>query len=100
MWGDRMKRLMLIALLLAQPAWAQVKPAAKNAANRADKCAPIGRTEDGKLVYSMTCEMPPKPVVAAVPPQAQPTPEPPAASEPETERTGLFGMSYDRRPKQ
>ena len=50
--------------------------------------------------------MPPKPV-AAVPPrgQAAPAAEPQAApekveAEPETERTGLFGMSYDRRPKQ
>jgi len=92
-----MKRLVLIVLLLAQPAWAQMKP--KEVAKRADHCAPIGRTEDGKLVYAMTCEMPPKPV-AAVPPQAQPTPEPQATAEPETERTGLFGMSYDRRPKQ
>ncbi|WP_407154404.1 hypothetical protein [Bradyrhizobium sp. STM 3557] len=90
-----MKRLVLIVLLLAQPAWAQVKP--KDAAKRTDNCAPIGRTEDGKLVYSMRCEMPPKPVTAA---PSQATPEPQAASEPETERTGLFGMSYDRRPKE
>jgi hypothetical protein len=96
-----MKRLVLIVLMLSQPAWAQMKPVAKDTGKRADNCAPIGRTEDGKLVYSMKCEMPPKPV-AAVPPQAQPapTPEPQATSEPETEHTGLFGMSYDRRPKQ
>lgn len=94
-----MKRLVLIVLMLSQPAWAQMKPATKETGKRADVCAPIGRTEDGKLVYSMKCEMPPKPV-AAVPPQAQPAPEPQATAEPETERTGLFGMSYDRRPKQ
>ena len=94
-----MKRLVLIVLLLAQPAWAQMKPVAKEAGKRADNCAPIGRTEDGKLVYSMKCEMPPKPV-AAVPPPAQAAPEPQATSEPETGHTGLFGMSYDRRPKE
>jgi len=92
-----MKRLVLIVLLLAQPAWAQMKLLPKES-KRVDNCAPIGRTEDGKLVYSMKCEMPPKPV-AAVPPPVQ-APEPQAASEPETERSGLFGMSYDRRPKQ
>jgi hypothetical protein len=105
-----MKRLLLILLMLSQPAWAQMKPVAngtgKGASKHADVCAPIGRTEDGKLVYSMKCEMPPKPV-AAVPPQGQAAPaaEPQVApekveAEPETERTGLFGMSYDRRPKQ
>lgn len=90
-----MKKLVLVILLLAQPAWAQMKPVAKDAAGRADPCAPIGRTEDGKLVYSMKCETLPKP---AAPPQAEakPAPEP----EPETERSGLFGLSYDRRPKQ
>jgi hypothetical protein len=94
-----MKRLVLIVLLLAQPAWAQMKPVAKEAGKRADNCAPIGRTEDGKLVYSMKCEMPPKPV-AAVPPPVQAAPEPQATSEPEIGHTGLFGMSYDRRPKE
>lgn len=92
-----MKKLILFVLLLAQPAWAQMKPVAKDA-RPIDVCAPIGRTEDGKLVYSMKCETLPKPPVTAAAPQAEakPAPEP----EPETERSGLFGLSYDRRPKQ
>jgi hypothetical protein len=101
-----MKRLVLIMLMMAQPAamqsaLAQAAPAQKpGTAKRADACAPIGRTEDGKLVYAMKCDNIPKPVAPAAPPQAsaQPTqsaPEP----EPEAERGGLFGWSYDRRPK-
>jgi hypothetical protein len=101
--GLSMKRLVLVLLMLSQPAWAQVKPAARDAGKRTDHCAPIGRTEDGKLVYAMTCEMPPKPVAVA-PPQAQVAPvpgaEPKAEAEPEAERSGLFGLSYDRRPRQ
>jgi len=42
-------------------AWAQTRPLAKGAAARVDNCAPIGRTEDGKLVYSMKCENLPAP---------------------------------------
>jgi hypothetical protein len=98
-----MRRLVLILLVLSQPASAQMKLVPKDAGKHADVCAPIGRTEDGKLVYAMKCELPPKPV-AAVPPQAQAvpaaTPEPQATPEPETGRGGLFGMSYDRRPKE
>ena len=56
-----MKRLGLIILVavqsaLMQAAMAQTAPAPKGAAKRADACAPIGRTEDGKLVYSMKCD--------------------------------------------
>ncbi|UFZ07604.1 hypothetical protein LQG66_15405 [Bradyrhizobium ontarionense] len=102
-----MKRLGLIMLVVAQPglvpaAQAQTAPAPKPAiAKRADACAPIGRTEDGKLVYSMKCESIPKPVAPAAPQAAaQPTqPAPAAEPEPETERSGLLGWSYDRRPK-
>ncbi len=102
-----MKRYVMIMLLLAQPTlvpsvMAQVKPA-KDSAKRADVCAPIGRTEDGKLVYSMKCESIPKPVAPAAPQAAaQPTQPVPAAEpeqEPETQRGGLFGWSYDRRSK-
>nr|WP_083794836.1 hypothetical protein [Bradyrhizobium sp. ORS 278] len=102
-----MKRLSLIIVVAAQSAlmqvaMAQTSPAPKpGAIKRGDACVPIGRTEDGKLVYSMTCESIPKPV-APVAPQAaaQPAPSAPAAEpEPETERSGLFGWSYDRRPK-
>ena len=104
-----MKRYLMIMLLVAQPAlvpavMAQVKPVPKDSAKRADVCAPIGRTEDGKLVYSMKCESIPKPVAPAAPQAAaQPTPPVPAADpeqEPETQRGGLFGWSYDRRSKQ
>jgi hypothetical protein len=108
-----MKRLVLILLLLAQaglvqPALAQMKLAPKDAGKRADVCAPIGRTEDGKLVYAMTCAAPPRPAAAAAPSQQQPqpgsmttSPEPEKTEvQPETERSGLFGLSYDRRPRQ
>ena len=105
-WGYRMKKLVLVLLMLAQPASAQMKLVPKDAGKRADNCAPIGRTEDGKLVYAMKCEMPPKPAAAVVAPQAQVAPAPSAEpkveteTETQTERSGLFGMSYDRRPKQ
>ena len=89
-----MSRYLLILLLLASPAAAQVKMTAKTAAGRQDPCAPIGRTADGKLVYSMTCENLPAP-----PPQAElkEPPQPAAEPEPETRRSGIFGWSYDRR---
>jgi hypothetical protein len=89
-----MKKLILAMLLLSPPAWAQTKLAPKAAAVRVDNCAPIGRTADGKLVYSMKCENLPAP--PAPPPPAE-TREAPAP-EPETQRSGLFGWSYDRRP--
>ncbi|WP_257169863.1 hypothetical protein [Bradyrhizobium sp. SRS-191] len=100
-----MKRLAVIMVVLGQfgaasSAWAQTGPK-PNSAKRADACAPIGRTEDGKLVYAMKCETIPKPVAPPTPPQAaaQPAPEPAAEPEPETQRSGVFGWSYDRRPK-
>jgi hypothetical protein len=91
-----MSRYLLILLLLASPAAAQVKTTAKTAAGRQDPCAPIGRTADGKLVYSMTCENLP---AALPPPQAElkEAPQPAAEPEPETRRSGIFGWSYDRR---
>ena len=97
-----MKKLGFLLLLLAAPAWGQsqpipiAKPAAKSAA-RADNCAPIGRTANGELVYSMKCDNlpPPPPPQQAEVKQAPPPPQ----AEPETERTGFFGMSFDRRPK-
>src|ERR1700761_8837931 len=97
-----MKRLGLILLMLAAPAWGQsqptplVKPAAKGA--RADNCAPIGRTANGELVYSMKCNNLPAPTP---PPQArleETAPPPPPAAPRDEGRTGLFGWSYDRRP--
>jgi len=64
---------------------------------RPDPCAPIGRTAEGKLVYSMKCENLPAP--PPPPPQAELKEAPPPAAEPEPEarRSGIFGWSYDRR---
>ena len=88
-----MKKLLLALLLTASPAWAQTKlTPSKGVAARADNCAPIGRTADGKLVYSMKCENLPVPP----PPQAEAVREAPPP-EPEVQRGGIFGWSYDRR---
>jgi hypothetical protein len=94
-----MSRYLLVLLLMASPAVAQVKLAPKTSAAKSDPCAPIGRTADGKLVYSMKCENLPAP---PPPPQAElkeaPPPAAPAAEpEPEVRRSGIFGWSYDRR---
>ena len=88
-----MKKLVLVFLLIASPAWAQTKLLPKNVTARADPCAPIGRTADGKLVYSMKCENLPVPP----PPQAEIAPPPPAPPEPEVQRSGIFGWSYERK---
>jgi len=90
-----MKKLVFAILLTASsPALAQTKLLPKGVTARVDNCAPIGRTEDGKLVYSMKCENMPAP---PLPPQAEvkeaPAPEP----EPEVRRTGIFGLSYERK---
>jgi hypothetical protein len=84
------KKLALAILLIVSPAWAQTKLSPKSVTVRADPCAPIGRTADGKLVYSMKCDNLPTP---APPPQAVATPEP----EPEVQRSGIFGLSYERK---
>ncbi len=95
-----MSKYLLVLLLIASPAAAQVKPAPKTSAVHQDPCAPIGRTADGKLVYSMKCENLPAPPPPA--PQAELKEAPPAAAaaaepEPEVRRSGVFGWSYDRR---
>jgi hypothetical protein len=97
-----MKKLLLVLLLMATPSWAQTqlvprdtaRPATKGGAARVDNCAPIGRTAKGELVYSMKCDNVPAP---APPPQAriEETTTPPP--QPETQRGGVFGWSYDRR---
>ena len=91
-----MKKLIFAILLIASPAfspvWAQMKPSPKGTAARTDNCAPIGRTEDGKLVYSMKCETLPTP---PAPPPAEAPPAPPP--EPEVHRRGIFGWSYERK---
>src|ERR1700687_2941600 len=89
---ETMNKLIFAILLIASPAWAQTKLLPKSATARVDNCAPIGRTEDGKLVYSMKCETLPIP---PPPPQAEAAPAPPP--EPEIHRSGLFGMSYERK---
>jgi hypothetical protein len=101
--SEEMKKPCLFLLLFAAatPAWGQgqpplnVKPAVKGAV-RADNCAPIGRTANGELVYSMKCDNMPAPVP---PPQAkveEPAPPPPPPRSDEG-RSGLFGWSFDRR---
>jgi hypothetical protein len=99
-----MKKLILAILLLATPALtpqvlAQTKLTPKNATARVvDTCAPIGRTANGDLVYSMKCDNIPAP--PAPPPQAE-AKEPPAPPAPEVQRSGLFGLSYEvKRPDQ
>jgi hypothetical protein len=90
----RMKKLILAILLISSPAWAQTKLLPKGVTARLDNCTPIGRTADGKLVYSMKCQNLPAP--PAPPPQAEiaaPPPEP----EPEVKRSGIFGWSYERK---
>ena len=91
----------ILALLLAIPtlmsfeASAQTKLTPKAAPSRADNCAPIGRTANGELVYSMKCEHLPAPTP---PPQARiEETAPPPPPQPEAQRGGLFGWSYDRR---
>ena len=93
-----MKKLLLIFLVVSSPAWAQTQlvPTAKSPKStvaRVDPCAPIGKTAKGELVYSVKCDNLPAP--SSPPPQAE-VKEPPQA-EPETQRTGLFGLSFDRR---
>jgi hypothetical protein len=101
-----MKRLILAILLISSPAWAQTKPVPKTAA-RVDNCAPIGRTADGKLVYSMKCEI--LPALAPQPQALQPQAQQPAAPQaeaapapppqPEVRRSGIFGLSFEvKRP--
>ena len=96
-----MSKYLLVLLLVASPAVAQVKPAAKTSAAHPDPCAPIGRTADGKLVYSIKCENLPAPPPPS--PQVELKEAPPAAAaaaaepEPEVRRSGIFGWSYDLR---
>ena len=84
-----MKKLIFTTLLLASQilasqilvssVWAQTKLTPKNVTARVDNCAPIGRTANGELVYSMKCDNIPAP--PAPPPQAE-------AKEPPAPRTG------------
>ena len=87
-----MKKLVFAILLISSPAWAQTKLSPKSVTARADPCAPIGRTADGKLVYSMKCDNLPTPPPPS--PQAEISAPPP---EPEVQRSGIFGWSYERK---
>jgi hypothetical protein len=99
-----MKKLTLTVLLLSaltclpiasSSSSAQTRLTPKTAVTaRADNCAPIGRTAKGELVYSMKCDNVPAP---PPPPQAQVNEAPPPPPQQETQRGGLFGLSYDRR---
>ncbi len=94
LWRTKpIKKLLLVVLLIAL----QTKSAPKNMTARVDNCAPIGRTANGMLVYSMKCENLPAP--PAPPPQAEVAPPsaPTAAPEPEIQRSGIFGWSYERK---
>jgi hypothetical protein len=103
-----MKKLLLAMVLVSLPATsmmslpasAQTRLTPKGVTARTDNCAPIGRTANGQLVYSMKCEnlpAPPSPPPQAELREAAPPPEP----EPEIKRSGLFGMSYEvKRPDQ
>jgi hypothetical protein len=94
-----MKKLVFVILLISSPAFAQTKLLPKGATARVDNCAPIGRTADGKLVYSMKCDN--LPVPPSPPPQAEVREVPVPAPEPEVQRSGIFGWSYERkRPDQ
>ena len=94
-----MKKLLLVLLLMAAPAWAQTKLTPKGAAVRADNCVPIGRTAKGELVYSMKCENMPAP--PPPPPEAEAREAPPPPPESPVQRSGLFGWSYEvKRPDQ
>ncbi|WP_206732741.1 hypothetical protein [Bradyrhizobium zhanjiangense] len=92
-----MSRYLLVLLLIASPAAAQVKMTPKTTAAHPDPCAPIGRTADGKLVYSMKCETLPAPSPPAQPELKEVPPTATAEPEPEVRRSGIFGWSYDRR---
>jgi hypothetical protein len=100
-----MKKQLLAMVLVSLPAtslpvWAQTRLTPKGVTAHADNCAPIGRTANGQLVYSMKCEnlpAPPSPSPQAELREAAPPPPP----EPEVKRSGLFGMSYEvKRPDQ
>jgi hypothetical protein len=86
-----MKKLLLVILLMTSPAWAQSKPVG---GKRVDNCAPIGRTADGKLVYSMKCESLPVPVAPPAPAAAEASPAPTVAAEPEPDQGGLFKFPF------
>jgi hypothetical protein len=71
----------LVCFAMTAPALAQKKQAAQPA----DPCAPIGKTSDGRMVYSLKCDAIPAPV--APPSSAAVAPAPPPEEE---DKGGLF----------
>jgi hypothetical protein len=90
-----MKKLVFAILLISSPVLAQTKLLPKGVTARVDDCAPIGRTEDGKLVYSLKCEN--LPALSPPSPQAQIREAPASPPAPEMQRSGIFGWSYERK---
>ena len=89
---DLFQHLAMITLLLLPPvAQAQTNSTKKigtQSPTSIDPCKPIGRTEDGKLVYGMNCSN----VAPRATPEATETKQ-----KPEITRRGIFGMSYGER---
>ncbi len=85
-----MKKLAILILIASSTAaWAQNKPVG-GAGARLDNCAPIGRTEDGKLVYSMKCDNIPKPPTPVADKNAAPAENPVAEVQEEENKGGFF----------
>lgn len=80
----RIVGLLIFLSILTPPAWAQ----GKSAAQRGDPCAPIGKTSDGRFVYSLACEAIPTPMPVAPRPAAEAPPPPPPPVE--EDKGGLF----------
>jgi hypothetical protein len=78
-----------IAVLLASPALAQTKPKPISAA-QVDPCAPIGRTADGRFVYSLKCEKLPVPVAPQRADAGAVGAAPAPVAEEEEDKGGLF----------
>ena len=89
-----MKKLAILILIASSTAaWAQNK-LVSSAAARGDNCAPIGRTEDGKLVYSMRCDNIPKPQTPVAEKNTAPAENPVAEVQEEENKGGLFRFPF------
>lgn len=81
--------IVLVVVSGVPAVWAQTKPPVA-VDRRSEACKPIGRTEDGKLVYSMKCDA----IPAAAPKAAMTVPAPEApAPVVEEDKGGLFGRA-------
>lgn len=88
--------ILLVGLGVTAGAGPALAKSAPKAAAPADDCAPIGRTADGRLVYSLKCDNLPAPHAQSQVPSS-PRSDAAPADEPEVERTGFLGLSYTRR---